>query len=84
MRWSSIAGINNRNWLRHQRNAEKYQEDRFEDAKVSFNAGTYLCNYVYYNFLKKMKGNALCIHLPSKEVNYIKIIDTIKQIIDEI
>ncbi len=55
---------------------EKYIE-RFEDAKVSFDAGTYL-------FLKKMKGNALFIHLPSKEVNYIKIIDTIKQIIDEI
>ena len=64
-------------------NLEKYIE-RFEDAKMSFDAGTYLCNYVYYNFLKKMKGNALFIHLPSKEVNYIKIIDTIKKIIDEI
>ena len=33
-------------------------------CSISDNAGTYLCNYLYFKALKKKKGNALFIHFP--------------------
>ncbi len=34
------------------------------EATASEDPGRYLCNYIYYNALAKMKGNALFIHFP--------------------
>ncbi len=34
------------------------------EASLSDNPGRYLCNYIYFKALKKMKGRAIFIHVP--------------------
>jgi pyroglutamyl-peptidase len=44
-----------------------YQKDLIEK---SFNAGKYICNYLYYKsleFTEKNKGDSIFIHIPSHE-----------------
>jgi pyroglutamyl-peptidase len=53
------------------------------DFEISYSAGTYVCNFLYYKSLSKLKLPQVFIHLPgpSTDINF-KIFDSLVELIE--